>query len=144
MELVYVNTSSFRFQVQKLFIGFKVIFWINAYFSVDDEVNTDKLEVLLVELKIIININGVNKVILGGDKKYDMTKMKKSALQYKYFLEKMDPSSVGEQFNIDFNHHHIDFNSCKNLKEGKKQRKHGLKVAKIEHILNIGKLWRSN
>ena len=87
MEVVYVNTLSFRYQVQKLFIGSKVIFWINAYFSVDDEVNTDKLEVLLVELKIIININGVNNVILGGDKNYDMNNMKKSALQFKYWLE---------------------------------------------------------
>ena len=59
--------SSYRLQALQLIIGSKVILWINAYFPIDNGINTEELESVLTELEVMINSNGTNYVILAGD-----------------------------------------------------------------------------
>ena len=41
MSHALITMSSYRLQTQKLFVGPKVIIWINAFFPVDDNMNTE-------------------------------------------------------------------------------------------------------
>ena len=59
----------------------------------------------MIEIEVLINNNGANKVILGGDINYDKIRYSKIALLIKDWLVKMDLSSVWEKFNVDFTHH---------------------------------------
>ena len=50
MDMVPIIMSSYRLQALKLYVGPKMILCINAYFPVDDKVNTEELDALLTEI----------------------------------------------------------------------------------------------
>ena len=60
---------------------------------------------------MLINKDGANNVLLGGDINYDTTRSSKAALLIKDWLVKMDLCSIWEKYHVDFTHHHINFNS---------------------------------
>ena len=103
--------SSYRLEAQKLNVGSRAILSINAYFPVDDNMNTEELVTLLTEMEVLIKNDGTNNFIIGGDINYDKTRSSKAALIIKDWLVKMDLSSVWEKFQVDFTHHHINFSS---------------------------------
>ena len=47
MDMALITMSLYRLQTQKLNVGPRVIIWINAYFPVDDNANTEGLVTLL-------------------------------------------------------------------------------------------------